>query len=149
MILIAIITSAIMTLVTYGAFIVVFSFMAWMAIDAAKQDRFWWIVIILGVPFIGGVVYYITEKKHQYVKAKSHHVHESQTESQHETTPKEHRHQKETTKSNEESVTKAEESKTHVEKVDVGKLVEGETEIKEEIKLEIGKEESNEKDKTT
>jgi ABC-type nickel/cobalt efflux system permease component RcnA len=92
MILIATITSALMTLITYGAFIIVLSFMTWMAVDAGKQDRFWWVVMILGVPFIGGAVYYFTEKKHEYAKAESHHVHDSETESQHEVSHIHHEH---------------------------------------------------------
>ena len=92
MILISTITSALMTLITYGAFIIVLSFMLWMAIDAGKQDRFWWVVMILGVPFIGGAVYYFTEKKHEYAKAESHHVHASETESQHEVSHPHHEH---------------------------------------------------------
>lgn len=92
MIFIAMITSAIMTLVTYGAFIIILSFMAWMVVDAGKQDRFWWVVIIVGVPFIGGAVYYLTEKKHEYAKAPSHHIHDSQTEAQHETSHPHHEH---------------------------------------------------------
>lgn len=94
MILIATITSAMMTLVTYSAFIIVLSFMVWMAVDAGKQDRFWWVVMILGVPFIGGVVYYFTEKKHEYAKAPVHHIHESETESQHEVSHPRHEHHK-------------------------------------------------------
>lgn len=92
MILIATIIGAMMTLITYGAFIIVLSFMAWMVVDAGKQDRFWWVVIILGVPFIGGVVYYFTEKKHEYAKAESHHIHESETEAQHEVSHPHHEH---------------------------------------------------------
>lgn len=82
----------VLELVTYSAFIIIFSFSAWMCVDAAKQDRFWWIVIILGVPVIGPAVYYFTEKKHEYAKAPSHHVHESETEAQHETSHPHHEH---------------------------------------------------------
>lgn len=73
-----------MTLVVYSAYILVISFTLWMATDAAKQDRFWWVVLIIGVPIIGGAVYFFTEKKHIYAVAPSHHVHQSETETQHE-----------------------------------------------------------------
>ncbi len=76
----------------YWSVIFVVSFTVWMSVDAAKQDRFWWIVMILGIPFIGPAVYYVTEKKHEYKKAENHHVHVSETESQHEQAPKEHEH---------------------------------------------------------
>ncbi len=86
------IVGIIVELFVYAAFIVVFSFSAWMIVDAAKQDRFWWIAIILGVPFVGVIVYYLTEKKHEYAKAPSHHIHESETEAQHETSHPHHEH---------------------------------------------------------
>ena len=85
-------TGMILEVIMYGAIIIVFSFSAWMCVDAAKQDRFWWIVIILGVPIIGPAVYYFTEKKHDYAKAKSHHIHDSETEAQHETSHEHHEH---------------------------------------------------------
>lgn len=88
MILFGFLLSAIMYFVVYGAYILVISFTVWMAIDAAKQDRFWWITIIIGVPVIGPAVYYFTEKKHHYVKVSPHHIHESLTEVQHESAPK-------------------------------------------------------------
>lgn len=46
------------------------SFMAWMVIDAGKQDKFWWIVFILGLPFVGAIVYFFVEKKQEYMKLK-------------------------------------------------------------------------------
>lgn len=97
MLVFGLIMGALMTLVMYMAYIVVFAFTLWMAVDAGKQDRFWWIVLILGIPFIGSIVYYFTEKKHEYAKAEPHHVHDSLTESQHEKTPVHHRrkHQEE------------------------------------------------------
>lgn len=88
MILIGMIVGMLATLIVYGAYIIIIAFTLWMAIDAAKQDRFWWIVIIIGIPCIGSVVYYYTEKKHEYAIAPSHHVHTSETEEQHEQTPK-------------------------------------------------------------
>lgn len=82
------------TLLIYAAYLAFFSFTLWMMVDAAKQDRFWWVVVILGVPFIGSIVYYFTEKKHEYAKAPSHHIHTSETESQHESSPHTHREEK-------------------------------------------------------
>jgi uncharacterized membrane protein (DUF485 family) len=92
MILFAIILGAMMTLVVYGAYMLLIAFTLWMIVDAAKQDRFGWVVLIVGIPIIGGGVYYFTEKKHQYAKIASHHIHTSQTEAEHEKAPGEHHH---------------------------------------------------------
>jgi ABC-type nickel/cobalt efflux system permease component RcnA len=90
-VIVGIIVGIVAYTITFVSFAVVVSFLAWMLVDAAKQDRFWWIVIMLGVPIIGPAVYYLTEKKHEYAKAPSHHIHDSETESQHETSHKHHR----------------------------------------------------------
>jgi uncharacterized membrane protein (DUF485 family) len=87
MLFVGLVVSGIISFIVYGVFIIIFSFTIWMAVDAAKQDRFGWVVLIAGIPFIGSVVYYYTEKKHEYAKAPSHHIHHSETESQHEVTP--------------------------------------------------------------
>lgn len=79
-----------MMVIVYSAYILIIAFTIWMAVDAAKQDRFWWVVLTIGVPVIGPAVYYYTEKKHEYAKVPSHHIHESETEIQHEATPKHH-----------------------------------------------------------
>lgn len=77
---------------TYSSYVLMISSMVWMAVDAAKQDRFWWVVLIVGAPVLGAAVYFLTEKKHEYAKAPVHHVHESETEEQHETAPHDHKH---------------------------------------------------------
>lgn len=56
--------------IIYGFYVVLFSFITWMSVDAAKNDKFWWVVFIIGVPGIGAVVYYFVEKHHDYVKLK-------------------------------------------------------------------------------
>lgn len=83
-----------MTLIVYSAYILLIAFTLWMAVDAGKQDRFWWVVLIIGVPVVGSAVYFYTEKKHEYAKVESHHVHTSETEEQHEQAPKKHAHHK-------------------------------------------------------
>lgn len=88
MILFGIIFSAIMVAIVTACYILVIAFTVWMAIDAGKQDRFWWLVCIIGIPVIGPSVYYFTEKKHEYAKVAIHHIHESETEEQHEHAPK-------------------------------------------------------------
>jgi hypothetical protein len=69
-------------------YVVAISFTLWMAIDAGKQDRFWWLVLIVSIPIIGAVIYFITEKKHEYGKVEPHHLHTTQTEEEHEHAPK-------------------------------------------------------------
>ena len=81
---------ALMTLIVYTAYILVISFVLWMTVDAAKQDRYWWVILIIGVPLVGAAVYYFTEKKHVYAEAPSHHIHTSETEEQHEVAHKKH-----------------------------------------------------------
>lgn len=90
------IAGMLLTLIVYGAYIFLIAFTLWMAVDAGKQDRFWWMVLIIGIPFVGSGVYFFTEKKHEYAKAESHHIHDGETEAQHETSPhkKRSRHKK-------------------------------------------------------
>ena len=149
MLLIATITSAIISIITYGAFIIVWSFMVWMAVDAAKQDRFWWVAIIFGVPVVGVVVYYFTEKKHEYATAESHHIHKSETEAQHETSHKEHAHHRKEDavekmaheeKHEEKQVEKSEDKKDHLEEKHTHEKKENKKEIIEEVVVEIKEE---------
>ena len=49
-------------------YVLLVTFIMWMVVDAAKQDKFWWMVLIVGVPIIGATVYYFTEKKGDYAK---------------------------------------------------------------------------------
>lgn len=88
MTLFEIIFGSLTTLVVVGCYIIAISFTIWMMIDAGKQDRFWWLTLVIGVPVIGPAVYYFTEKKHDYKKVETHHIHESETEEQHERAPK-------------------------------------------------------------
>jgi uncharacterized membrane protein YeiB len=50
------------------AYVLCISFMLWMVVDAAKNDKFWWIVLIVALPLVGAVVYYFVEKHHDYAK---------------------------------------------------------------------------------
>ena len=88
MIFFGIIFGALVTFIVAVCYIITIYFTVWMAIDAGKQDRFWWLVLIIGIPIIGSGAYYFTEKKHEYMKAEVHHVHDSETEDQHEKSPK-------------------------------------------------------------
>ena len=49
-------------------YVLVLAFMFWMAVDSAKHDRFWWLVIIIALPLVGAVMYYAVERKHLYKK---------------------------------------------------------------------------------
>jgi hypothetical protein len=75
------------SVITYALYVLVFSFTTWMAVDAGKQDRFLWVLIILGLPVVGPVIYFFVEKKHEYKRAPVHRVHKSETEEQHEKAP--------------------------------------------------------------
>lgn len=88
MFFLTVLVSFIFTAILYAIYMIAISFTLWMAIDAAKQDRFWWIVLVIGVPIIGPLVYYFVEKKHEYKRARHMHVERSETEEQHETAPK-------------------------------------------------------------
>ena len=88
MILLGMILGVIVSLMIFAGYVLLVSFTIWMMIDAGKQDRFWWLLCIIGVPLIGALVYYFTEKKHEYAKVTPHRVHESETEVQHERAPK-------------------------------------------------------------
>ncbi len=76
------------TLLMYVIYILAIAFTLWMVVDAGKQDRFWWVVLIIGVPIIGPVAYFFVEKKHEYAKVPIKHVHKSETEEEHEHAPK-------------------------------------------------------------
>jgi hypothetical protein len=77
-----------MMLIVAVCYILTIAFTVWMAVDAGKQDRFWWLAVIIGVPVIGPAAYYVTEKKHEYRPAPVRHLHSSETEEQHEKAPK-------------------------------------------------------------
>lgn len=87
MFLFAMLFAFLVTVITYVAYVLIISFTAWMVVDAAKQDRFWWVVLVVGVPVVGPTVYFFVEKKHEYKRAHIHHVHKSETEEQHEKAP--------------------------------------------------------------
>jgi hypothetical protein len=52
------------------AYIFLISFMLWMVVDAAKNDRFWWIVIMISIPVAGSIIYYLAEKRGSIIRAK-------------------------------------------------------------------------------
>ena len=61
--------------VVYLCYIIPASFIIWMAVDAAKQDKFFWLIIIVGLPLIGSLVYYFVEKKKDYMTTSAHQGH--------------------------------------------------------------------------
>lgn len=78
---------ALLSFVVYACYVLVVAFTLWMVVDASKMDRFLWVVLILGVPVVGPVVYFFVEKKHEYKRAKHMHIERSETEEQHERAP--------------------------------------------------------------
>ncbi|MEN9552012.1 MAG: hypothetical protein RI935_389 [Candidatus Parcubacteria bacterium] len=57
---------ALLSFVVYACYVLAIAFTLWMVVDAAKMDRFLWVVLIVGVPVIGPVVYFFVEKKKEY-----------------------------------------------------------------------------------
>lgn len=51
-------------------YVLAVSFIIWMIVDAAKNNKYWWIVLIIGIPVIGAIIYYFVEKKGDYLKIK-------------------------------------------------------------------------------
>jgi hypothetical protein len=51
----------------YIAYIVSLSFMLWMIVDAAKNDKLAWLAIMVALPVVGSIVYFFVEKEHDYV----------------------------------------------------------------------------------
>ena len=49
-----------------GCYILALSFTVWMIVDAAKQDKFWWLVFTISLPFVGALIYFFAEKEHLY-----------------------------------------------------------------------------------
>lgn len=60
----------VMIIVTYSFYAVLIAFIIWMLVDAAKTDRFLWLLIMIGLPVIGGLIYYLTQKRHLIVPRK-------------------------------------------------------------------------------
>lgn len=53
-------------------YIVMLAFMFWMMVDAAKHDKFWWLVLCIALPVAGAVIYFFVEKKKMYEKIEKH-----------------------------------------------------------------------------
>ena len=132
MIFFHIIIGLLVTFVVAACYMIMIAFTVWMMIDAGKQDRFWWVVLIIGIPFVGSAVYFFTEKKHEYAKAESHHIHDGETESQHETTPKKLAHKKKADHTEHSVVSSTEEAHTHEKHEEVALVTVAEQEHKEE-----------------
>lgn len=52
----------------YIAYVLVASFFLWMIIDAAKSDKYVWLLFMVALPVVGALVYFFVEKKHEYRK---------------------------------------------------------------------------------
>ena len=64
----AVLLGAIFMFSLYTLYVIVASFIMWMAIDAGKKDNFLWLVFILGIPVVGAIAYYFVDKKRDYIK---------------------------------------------------------------------------------
>lgn len=87
MMLIGIVFAFLLSVFVYALYMFAIAFTLWMAVDAGKQDRFWWLLLVVSVPVIGPLVYFFVQKKHEYKRAPVAHVHKSETEEQHEKAP--------------------------------------------------------------
>lgn len=54
---------ALMFVASWIVIAVLCAFWLWMIIDAAKNDRVWWLVLIIGLPVVGFLIYYLTHKR--------------------------------------------------------------------------------------
>lgn len=59
-----------LSIAVIGGFLITayFLFILWAAVDALRNGRIWWFVIIVGMPIVGATVYFFVEKKHDYLK---------------------------------------------------------------------------------
>lgn len=62
------ITNSLVAILGALAIVSYFLFLAWTVIDALKERKFWWVLFILCLPFVGAVVYFFVEKEHDYMK---------------------------------------------------------------------------------
>lgn len=49
-------------------YVMLFVFVLLMLIDALRSRKYWWVVIILFLPFVGATAYFFIEKKGDYMK---------------------------------------------------------------------------------
>jgi hypothetical protein len=61
-------------------YVSIISFMIWMVVDAAKNDKILWVLIIVGLPVVGSIIYYFTEKKEDWPFSPHHKKHEHHIE---------------------------------------------------------------------
>ncbi len=87
MVFVSFIFALLLSVFVYVLYIVAIAFTLWMVVDAGKQDRFGWLLLVVGVPVIGPLVYFFVQKKHEYKRASHMHVERSETEEQHERAP--------------------------------------------------------------
>lgn len=87
----AIIIGALVFVSLMFLYVLAAAFVIWMSVDAAKQDKFWWLVLVIGLPLIGAIVYYFVEKKGDYMKTTPVHTEkkEAKEEAKQETETKE------------------------------------------------------------
>jgi hypothetical protein len=79
MITLQVLVSLFMMTVVAPVYIFSIAFIVWMVIDSGKQDKFWWLVFIIGIPFVGAVIYFFVEKKGDYAKiSPAHREHKSE-----------------------------------------------------------------------
>lgn len=143
MIFLNFIVGSFVTFVVVACYLITISFTIWMMIDAGKQDRFWWLTLIVGIPVIGAAVYYFSEKKHEYVKVSPHRLHTSETEEQHEVSPKKRHHKKTKKESDEDNdVVKKDEKQKETQETVVGEKIEEVVEQKMEETVAISEENS-------
>jgi NADH:ubiquinone oxidoreductase subunit 6 (subunit J) len=68
LVLVGVVFGFVAQVLVYVAYIVSLSFMLWMIVDAAKQDKYIWLAIMVALPVVGSIVYFFVEKEHEYEK---------------------------------------------------------------------------------
>ena len=58
----------VLVMITLATYVFSLFFIVWMMIDALTHKKILWFIGILLFPLVGAIVYFFTEKKHDYAK---------------------------------------------------------------------------------
>ena len=58
----------VLVMITLATYVFSLGFIVWMMIDSLMNKKILWFIGIVIFPLVGAIVYYFTEKKHDYAK---------------------------------------------------------------------------------